>query len=91
MSSLKDVSALAGVNVSTVSRYLSGKLTVRKETEDRIKEAIRALDYRPNSVARALKLRGFEFGRRLCRELPVRRLEATLDGAFWNCFDCGNS
>ena len=54
MSSLKDVSALAGVNVSTVSRYLSGKLTVRKETEDRIKEAIRALDYRPNSVARAL-------------------------------------
>jgi DNA-binding LacI/PurR family transcriptional regulator len=57
MSSLKDVSALAGVNVSTVSRYLSGKLTVRKETEDRIKEAIRALDYRPNSVARALKLR----------------------------------
>ena len=57
MSSLKDVSALAGDNVSTVSRYLSGKLTVRKETEDRIKEAIRALDYRPNSVARALKLR----------------------------------
>ena len=56
MSSIKDVSAFAGVTVSTVSRYLSGKLNVLPETEARILDAIRVLDYRPNSVARALKL-----------------------------------
>lgn len=56
MSSLKDVSAFAGVTISTVSRYLSGKLNVLPETEARILDAIKVLDYRPNSVARALKL-----------------------------------
>ena len=57
MASLKDVSKHAGVNISTVSRYLSKKLIVKKETEERILRAVRELDYRPNSIARALKMR----------------------------------
>lgn len=57
MSNLKDVSKMANVTVSTVSRYLSGELKVRKDTEERILYAIKELDYRPNYIARALKMK----------------------------------
>lgn len=57
MASLREVSQRAGVTISTVSRYLSGALNVRPETEERILAAVRAVDYRPNDIARALKQR----------------------------------
>ena len=53
-----DVARLAGVHVSTVSRVLrdSPQLNIRPETRLRIKEAADRLGYRPNAVARALRL-----------------------------------
>jgi LacI family transcriptional regulator len=53
-----DVARLAGVHVSTVSRVLrdSPQLNIRPETRLRIKEAADQLGYRPNAVARALRL-----------------------------------
>lgn len=55
MASLKDVSAYANVNISTISRYLSNELNVRPETERRILDAIEKTGYQPNYIARALK------------------------------------
>ncbi len=54
---MKDVAAEAGVDPSLVSRLLSGdqSLTVRPETEERVMAAVRRLDYRRNTAARALK------------------------------------
>ena len=54
---LRDVAARAGVDVSTVSRVLSGDRAQRTsvETRDKIVEAAKALDYRPNALARALR------------------------------------
>jgi DNA-binding LacI/PurR family transcriptional regulator len=53
-----DVARLAGVHVSTVSRVLrdSPQLNIRAETRLRIKAAAEELGYRPNAVARALRL-----------------------------------
>jgi DNA-binding LacI/PurR family transcriptional regulator len=51
---IHDVARLAGVNPSTVSRVMSGKATVTEETREKIREAMRQLDYHPNSVARSL-------------------------------------
>lgn len=51
------MAARAGVGVATVSRVLNGHANVRAATRDRVLEAIRALDYRPSSVARNLSLR----------------------------------
>jgi LacI family transcriptional regulator len=48
------VAAQAGVGVGTVSRVLNGSPSVSEETRQRVLEAIAALDYRPNAVARAL-------------------------------------
>ena len=51
---MADVAKLAGVSHQTVSRVINGSDHVRDETRDRVVAAMRMLDYRPNSVARAL-------------------------------------
>ena len=55
---LDDVARAAGVHVSTVSRVInsSGDVAVRPETRQRILDAARELQYRPNAIARGLKL-----------------------------------
>jgi LacI family transcriptional regulator len=54
---LSDVAALAGVDVSTVSRVLCGDQTqrVRQDTRERIETAARTLGYQPNMNARSLR------------------------------------
>jgi LacI family transcriptional regulator len=51
---LKEVARLAGVSVSTVSRYISGTHLVTPEKQAAIDGAIKRLNYRPNLVARGL-------------------------------------
>src|SRR5579872_1021875 len=51
---MADVGQLAGVSHQTVSRVINGSPNVRPETRERVIAAIRELDYRPNSLARAL-------------------------------------
>jgi DNA-binding LacI/PurR family transcriptional regulator len=58
--SIGDVAAKAGVSSQTVSRVSNGLDTVRPETRDRVLAAMAALDYRPNSAARALKSGRFQ-------------------------------
>lgn len=52
---IADVARLAGVSVPTVSRVLTGNIPVSEERRQRVLAAIEELDYRPSSVARALK------------------------------------
>jgi DNA-binding LacI/PurR family transcriptional regulator len=51
---MADVARMAGVSHQTVSRVLNGSASVRPETRERVVRAVRELDYRPNSMARAL-------------------------------------
>jgi DNA-binding LacI/PurR family transcriptional regulator len=51
---MADVAKLAGVSHQTVSRVINGSAHVKDETRQRVLAAMRMLDYRPNSVARAL-------------------------------------
>ena len=51
---MSDVARLAGVSHQTVSRVINDSRHVRAETRERVELAMRQLDYRPNSVARAL-------------------------------------
>jgi len=54
VTTIKDVAAMAGVGVGTVSRVLNGHPAVTAETRQRVLSAIEVLDYHPSSVARAL-------------------------------------
>ena len=54
MATIKDVARMAGVSISTVSKYINGG-NVREENLDAIRHAIEVLDYRVNPFARSLK------------------------------------
>lgn len=51
---MTDVARLAGVSHQTVSRVINSHPSVRPTTRERVLEAMRELDYRPNRLARAL-------------------------------------
>jgi DNA-binding LacI/PurR family transcriptional regulator len=52
---MADVARLAGVSSQTVSRVSNGHTNVDAATRERVVHAMRALGYRPNGAARALK------------------------------------
>ena len=54
MATIKDVARMAGVSMSTVSKYMNGG-NLREENAAAIRDAIAALDYRVNPFARGLK------------------------------------
>lgn len=54
MATIKDVAKMAGVSISTVSKYINGG-HVRDENVKAINDAISALDFRVNPYARSLK------------------------------------
>lgn len=54
MANIKDVAKRAGVAISTVSKYINGG-SVREYNAEAIQEAIDALDFKINDIARSLK------------------------------------
>jgi LacI family transcriptional regulator len=54
VSSIREVSSLAGVSISTVSRVLNGTAPVADGTKQRVLEAVQSLNYQPNAFARSL-------------------------------------
>ena len=84
MSSVKKIAELAGVSVGTVDRVLNNRKWVAKETEERVRAAIKKLNYKPNIFARNLKLtKTFTFGALLPQkqqdnrfwEIPVKGID----------------
>jgi DNA-binding LacI/PurR family transcriptional regulator len=53
----RDVAKIAGVSSATISRYINNKGFISEGLKDRIAKAIEELCYRPNLVARSLKMR----------------------------------
>ncbi|MCE7946221.1 MAG: LacI family transcriptional regulator [Chloroflexi bacterium CFX4] len=54
---IHDVAKHAGVGIGTVSRVLNGSTNVSPRTRERVMDAIRHLNYQPNSAARTLSRR----------------------------------
>jgi LacI family transcriptional regulator len=57
MPTIKEVAAYAGVSIGTVSNVIAGTQKVSPKRKARVEEAIHALGYHPNIVARSLKSR----------------------------------
>lgn len=54
MVSIKDVAKHAGVSVTTVSRVMNNRGYIGEATRKKVEEAIKALNYSPNQIARSL-------------------------------------
>jgi LacI family transcriptional regulator, repressor for deo operon, udp, cdd, tsx, nupC, and nupG len=52
---IADVAKLANVSTATVSRVITNAGTVKKETAEKVLEAIKKLNYQPNMLARQLR------------------------------------
>ena len=58
MSKIHDVARRANVSIATVSRVLNpGSHKVNAETAEKVRQAVKELDYRPNALARALQMK----------------------------------
>lgn len=57
MATIEDVAKAAGVAIGTVSHAINDTAPVKEETKKRIFEAIKKLDYKPNTFARGLARR----------------------------------
>ncbi|MBN2165169.1 MAG: LacI family DNA-binding transcriptional regulator [Marinilabiliaceae bacterium] len=53
--SLTEVAEMAGVSIATVSRVINKNSNVNPETRAKVEKAIKALNYRPNRVAKRLR------------------------------------
>ena len=74
MATIYQVSELAGVSLSTVSRVLNENDYVSKKTKQKVLDAMEQLGYKPNSIARSLASN--------CTN-SVGILVSELDGAFF--------
>lgn len=54
--SIKEIAKLAGTSVATVSRVMNQNGRFSKETEKRVREVIEKYNYRPNELARSLRI-----------------------------------
>jgi LacI family transcriptional regulator len=54
---LRDIAALSGYSIATVSRVLSGKPGVNKDTREKILSLAKSLDFKVNYNARSIKTR----------------------------------
>ncbi len=55
MTNIKEVAKIAGVSVTTVSRVINNRGYIGKNTRRKVEQAMNALDYHPNQIARALQ------------------------------------
>jgi len=56
MPSIKDVAKIAGVSTATVSRVLANQSRVKEDTRKLVLDAVEQLNYRPNLIARSLRV-----------------------------------
>jgi LacI family transcriptional regulator len=73
---IKDIAELAGVSIGTVDRVLHKRGEVAEKTREKVLRIVKDLDYSPNVIARALKLKKKV---NLVSLLP----EPTEESAFW--------
>lgn len=54
MATIKDVAEYAGVSITTISRMLNKRVNVSVKTQNKINNAMKALNYHPNEIAQSL-------------------------------------
>ncbi len=56
MATMRDVALLAGVSTATVSHVINGSKNISAETTERVLQAISQVNYKPNTLAKSLRI-----------------------------------
>ena len=56
MATIKDIAKIANVSTATVSYVLNGNGNISKETREKVLRIIEELNYKPNNIAKSLKI-----------------------------------
>lgn len=89
MPTIVDVAREAGVSFKTVARVLNGEARVRDETKQKVLAAAKALDYKVNPAARALRSKGAKRLAVLIDNPSGSYVEATQIGALLSAQSMG--
>ena len=57
MATIKEIARMANVSTATVSHVLNGTARISDETKGRVLEAVKKTNYKPNSIAKSLKIK----------------------------------
>lgn len=57
MPTIKDIARLADVSTATVSRVINNYVYVSEKTRQKVLKAVKELNYKPNSVARSMRIK----------------------------------
>lgn len=80
MVSMKDLSAICGVSVSTVSKALNGQPDVNMDTAEHIRQVAHDMGYHPNAAARYLKTnRSYNIGVLFADQIKHEYFSLVLD------------
>ncbi len=79
MASMKDIARLSGVSISTVSRVISGSIPVDEATRTRVEQAIESTGYKPNLIARSLRVKSTNLIGMLVPEIRTSSFSILID------------
>ena len=77
---MKEIAELAGVSVATVSHVLSGKKNVGPARRQRVEQAIEKTNYRPNVIAKSLRMNKTQIIGVLAEDLQSFPVPEIVDG-----------
>ncbi|WJP99065.1 LacI family DNA-binding transcriptional regulator [Geobacillus stearothermophilus] len=80
MVTLKDIAERAGVSTATVSYVLNNKGNVSEETRQRILNILNELEYKPNQIAKSLKMRKTSTVGVIAEDITVFNAPEIIDG-----------
>lgn len=96
--SIKDISAMSGVSIATVSRIINGNGRYSKETEEKVKAIIKEYHYVPSMVAKGLRTHRMDNIGIIVPDITneffvklVHELESTLFAASYSSLICNTN
>jgi Transcriptional regulators len=80
MLTIKEIANMANVSTATVSHVLNGTARVSEETRDRVLNVVREANYKPNNIAKSLKIRKTNSIGIITEDITVFNTPAIIDG-----------